>query len=336
MESELKQDRSIQADVRPASRFLRFGLASMTTLVLGGIILGVTSATGMLVMGGHSIWFRAELGLMVPFALALGIVAAALPRRGLSGSRNPFIVAATGAAVGFMCYYLFPRWMLWGHLNVWRRVSWLHLFWVFSPDFEFQTASCWVAAGALAMLVTLTRRTPAVLVAVAVLCVLAIVLPAPAFNLLTNNQELTVAMVVPVSPGVSASKRPFVFSSGPHWLDQAGANAVAAHVLEDLRTSGLPGQYRITDIYRCGAGKKSLQIIVLDPPVPAQALLPQPDGTELIYVSKPDGWRTIPSQAPTLGRSVEVRGPETGRPYLARYCVPDAAGSGPCPAIRPD
>jgi hypothetical protein len=112
---------------------------------------------------------------------------------------------------------------------------------------------------------------------------------------------------------------------------------VETHVLEALRTSGLPGQYRVAEIYRCGAGMKSLQIVVLNPPVPAQALLPQPDGSELIYVAKPDGWRTIPSQAPTLGRSVEVSGPRTGSPFLAYYCVHNASSSGPCgAAIRPD
>ena len=56
MESELEQDHSIQADVRPVSRFLRFLLASIATLVLGGVILGVARATGMLV-GVYERWF---------------------------------------------------------------------------------------------------------------------------------------------------------------------------------------------------------------------------------------------------------------------------------------
>ena len=61
MESELEQDHSIQADVRPVSRFLRFLLASIATLVLGGVILGVARATGMLV-GVYERWFPAEPG----------------------------------------------------------------------------------------------------------------------------------------------------------------------------------------------------------------------------------------------------------------------------------
>jgi hypothetical protein len=334
MESELEQGRPAEASVKPVSRFLRFGLASITALVLAGIILGVTYAVGMF-PDSQTQWFGMDLRLIVPFALAVGIAAAVYPRRWLSRRRNALIVAAVGAAVGCLSCYVFPGWMiLLSHLSD----SWWFLLGCSFPFvFELQAASCLVAAGASAMLVTFTHRAPTVLVAVAVLCLLAIVLPAPTFNFLTNNRELAVAFVISASPGASASKPPFAFSSGPHWLDQAGANAVETHVLEALRTSGLPGQYRVAEIYRCGAGKKSLQIVVLNPPVPAQALLPQPDGSELIYVAKPDGWRTIPSQAPTLGRSVEVSGPRTGSPFVAYYCVHNASGSGPCgAAIRPD
>jgi hypothetical protein len=336
MESQPMQDHQLEVRVRPVSRFLRFGLASISALVVGGIILGVACATGMLV-GVYERWFLAEPGLLVLFAPVVGIAAAAYPRRWLSGRRSAFIVAAVGAAVGFLCYYLSPGWMmLLGYLHVGRYLSWLNLFWLDTSDFKFQTASCWIATGALAMLVTLTRRTPTVLVAVAVLCVLVVVLPSPIFNFVTNNQELTVAFVIPATPGVSAAKPPRVVSSGPSWLNTSGADAVEAHVLDALRKAGLPGQYRVAEIDRCGTGKKSLQIIVLNPPVPAKALLPQPDGTELIYVSKPDGWRTIPAQAPTLGRTVEVRSLETGYRWMASYWIHAVARSGFGGAIWPD
>jgi uncharacterized membrane protein YesL len=80
MKSQPTLNRSIEADVRPVGRFLRFGLASITTLVLGGIILGVAYATGMLV-GVYERWFPAELGCLVTFAPVVGIAAAAYPRR---------------------------------------------------------------------------------------------------------------------------------------------------------------------------------------------------------------------------------------------------------------
>lgn len=170
--------------MRPVGRFLRFGLACITTLLLGGIILGVARATGMLV-GVHALWFPTELVLLVPFAPVVGIAAAAYPRRWHSGRRDAFIVAAIGAAVGCLFYCLSPGWMLLlGHINVWHYVPFSHyVFWPYVSDFEFQIASCWIATGVLAMLVTLTRRTPAVLIAVALLCVLAVVLPFPDLQL---------------------------------------------------------------------------------------------------------------------------------------------------------
>jgi hypothetical protein len=281
-------------------------------------------------VGIYDRWFSAELALLVPFAPVVGIAAAAYPRRWLSGRRNAFIVAAVGAAVGGLWYCLSPGWMmLLGHITVLRYIPFSrYLVWLYMSDFEFQTATCWIATGALAMLVTLTRRTPAVLIAVTVLCVLAVVLPSPIFNFVTNNQELTVAFVIPASPGASVAKPPHVVSIGPNWLNTAGADAAEAHVLEALRKAGLPGPYRVAELDRCGSGKKALQLIVLNPPVPAQALLPQPDGTELIYVSKPDGWRTIPAQAPTLSRNVEVRGPRTGYRWMASYWIHAVASSG--------
>jgi hypothetical protein len=324
MKSEAIQSGSIVADVRPVSRFLRFALASITALTLGGIIFGVTRATGMFA-GRASFWFQWELvwlWVLLPLALAVSIAAAVYPRRWLSGRRSAFIVTLVGAVAGFLSCSVFLGWMiLQGHIGQ-LRYGWMELGTILPLYFVVQTVAWLIAVGASAMLVTLTRRTPAVLVAVAVLCLLAVVLPAPVFNFATNNQELTVVFVVPASQGASVAKPPRVISgyTGSHRLSQAGANAVAAHVLEALHKAGLPGPYRVAEIDRCGTGKKSLQIIVLNSPVLAQAQLPQPDGVELIYVSKPDGWRTIPAQAPTLGRDVEVR-PGASRSTLAMYLI---------------
>jgi hypothetical protein len=173
-------------------------------------------------------------------------------------------------------------------------------------------------------------------VTVPVLCVLTVVLPSPIFNFVTNNQELTVAFVIPATPGPSAAKPPHVVSTGPNWLSTAGADEAEAHVLEALRKAGFPGPYRVAEVDRCGRGEKALQIIVLNPPVPALAQLPQPNGTELIYVSNPDGWRSIPGRAPTLVRTVEVRRPETGYRWMASYWIHAVARSGFGGAIWPD
>jgi hypothetical protein len=199
-----------------------------------------------------------------------------------------------------------------------------------TPVFEFQMASCWIATGALAMLLTLPRRTRTVLVAAAVLCVLAIALPAPVFNVARHNQQLTVAFVVPASPGGSAARpmRAFSITAGSHSLNNSGADAVAAHALEELRKAGLPGPYRVAEVNQSGTGKQALQIIVLNPPFPAEAQLPQPDGSELIYISQPDGWHTIPAQARTLGRNTEIQGPTAGYRWMASYWIQTATYPG--------
>jgi hypothetical protein len=328
MESGLEENRSIQADVRPANRVLRFVLASIATLVLGGFILGVTRATGMLV-GRDTFFFPFYLGQLVQFAPVVGIAAAAYPRRWLSSRHNAFIVALVGAAVGCLCYYLLQERIAWlthhaattGIQNIPGRYA----FWEVTPVFEFQIASCWIATGALAMLVTLTRRTPRVLVSIAVLCILAVILPSPVFNFVRHNQELTVAFVIPATPGTVVAKTPRLGYSGGGCLNYAGTDAVETHVLDAVRKAGLPGPYRVAGVARCGTGKKALQIIVLNPPVPADTQLPQPDGTELIYVSTPDGWHTIPSRVPTLGRNVEIQGPKLGDRWIATYWIHTAA-----------
>jgi hypothetical protein len=349
MESELGQDRSIQVDVRPVSRLLRFVLATIATLVLGGIILGVMRATGMLVGGANDFFFPSYLGQLVQLAPIVGIAAAAYPRRWLPHHRNALIVAMVGAAVGCLCYCLLQVRIAWnmhyGYVTGLQSIPWWwrYTFWQVTPDFEFQIASCWITTGALAMLVTLTRRTRAVLVAAAALCLLAVVLPSPIFNFARHNQQLTVAFVLPAIPGASASQPPYALSvaTGSHWLSQAGADTVAAHILEALRKAGLPGPYRVAEVTQSGTGKKALQIIVLNPPFPADAQLPQPDGSELIYVSQPDGWHTIPAQARTLGRNTQIQGPKSGYHWLATYWVhtatsPEAFGGAIWPACSQD
>jgi len=337
MKSQVIPAAPLTAEVRPTSRFLRFGLASIATIVLGGIILVVAHATGLLV-GDRTYWFQAAPWFLAPFAPVVGVTAAAYPRRWLSCRYNAFIVVALGAAVGGLFYSLSPGWLvLPRYLNFWRFIPWArNLLWYFSPDFEFQMASCWIAAGAAAMLVTLARKTLRNLAAATLLCLLAVVLPPPLFSYVTNNQELTVAFVVPVKPGASAVKTPRVIDLGPHPLLRAETNTVENHVLETLQKAGLIGPYRVAEIDRCGTGKKALQIVVLNAPVSTKAQLPEPNGTELIDIAEPNGWRTLPTQAATLGRFVEVR-PSPSRSFLAMYWIHGATStSGFGSAIRPD
>ena len=325
--------------MKPASRPLRFVLACLTALILTGIMLGVSYTSGML-QGANRWVVEVALRFTVPFALAVGIVAAVFPRTQSPGRRTALLATAAGAAVGCLCWYSSEIWigMQWmklsqseWHWNIW---PW-NFHWEYLPqDYNLQAAWCWIAAGASAMLMTFTRRTPTVLIIASSLCLLA-VLPALLFNSYFHNRELTVAIVIPASPGVPAAPPSFVIGSGPHMFrGNAEVAALTAHVLQALRSSGVPGEYRVTQLIRCGTGKKSLQIIVVSAPIASHALLPVPDGTEIIYLQKPGGWQSIPAGAPTVNRSVKVSEPWEGRTdVLGSYCVPDVNGVSPCPAI---
>jgi hypothetical protein len=306
------------------TRLLRSGLAAGTAFVLACVILGTGYAAG-LVPGDRAYTIELPLELSAAFAFAIGIVAAAYAPGQASDRRHGFLVAAVGAVVGCLYWYLSERLIALRFTGNWQ--------WGFlSPDLEVQAASCWVAAGTSAMLVAFTRRAPTMLVTIAMLCLFAVVLPAPLFNYLYNNQELTVALATPVNPGVTTTRPPEVIVSGSKEFDEA---KVAAHVLEALRSSGLPGEYRVTNLYRVGAGKRSLQIIVVSRPVASRALLPEPDGTEVMYVRKPDGWESIPPRAPTLRRSIEI-GPGNHGDWLAFLAIPDASGSSLMSRMRSD
>lgn len=300
----------------PMSRLFRFLIGAVSAFALSCIILGVAYATGLLA-GEHAYVFELPIKLSAPFAIILGIIAAIYPTPRDSRKHNAFMVAALGAAVGCLYWYLSERLTIGLHFT--GRWQWG----VLSLDYELQAASCWVAAGASAMLAAVIRRAPTVLVTTVILCSLAVVLPAPVFNRLTKNQELTVALATPVRPGTSVMQPPQVILTGSEEFD---VTKVTSHVLETLRASGLQGEYCVTNLYRIGTGKKSLQIIVVSTPVAGRARLPQPDATELIYVQRPDSWERIPSQAPTLGRSTEVWRPRDRNDLLAYFGIPDASG----------
>lgn len=297
------------------NRLFRFLIAAASAFILSCIILGAAYLTGLLA-GGHMYTFELSIKLSPLFAAILGVIAAIYPSPQVSRNDSALVgVAAFGAAIGCLYWYSSGRVMAMRFTGHWQ--------WGFlSPDYELQAVCCWVAAGASAMMVAVIRRSPTVLLTAVVLCVLAVVLPAPVFNSLTNNQELTVAFATPASTGASATQ-PLQVIAGSKEFD---AEKVRAHVLETLRTSGLQGEFRVNSLYRTGSGKKSLQIVVVSAPVAGRALLPQPNGAELIYVQKAEGWERIPPQAPTLSRSIEIWGPGSRKDSVAYFGIMDAAG----------
>jgi len=292
---------------------LRSAFAATTALLLCCVILGIAYATGMLA-GGHMYAFELPCKLSFPFAVIVGIVAGVISYR-RPHDQSALLAAAIGAALGCLYWYLSERVFA---LRFTDRWQWGFL----SLDYELQALSCWVAAGASAMMVAFSRRTKTMLSTAAILCLSAALLPAPVFNSLTDNQELTVAFVTPMTLGADAAARPEAAIDGSKQFDPTPETA---HVLEKLRVSGIQGEYRVTNLCRVGTGKKSLQIIVVSAPVQGRELLPEPRSAEVIYVRKPNGWQRIPSEAPVLSRSVEIWEPGTSDDSLATFGIPDAS-----------
>lgn len=70
-----------------------------------------------------------------------------------------------------------------------------------------------------------------------------------------------------------------------------------------------------------------LAIIVIGGPVTEPADLPEPHGTDVIYLQEPGGWKRIPSQVPTLDRGIYIYPDQDGR-SCHQIDFTDASGVG--------
>jgi len=295
-------------------RPLRFVIGAVSALLLSCLILGAAYMAGMLA-GGHMYAFELPIKLTAPFAVLVGVLATICPMP-RDSKRSSLVALAAGMALGLVYWYLSKRLFALHFTGLWQG-GFLLL------DYDLQAIFCWVMAGASAMLIAVVRRPLITVSTAAALSVLAAVLPSPLFNYLTNNQELTVAFATPRSLDASTTSSLRVIIPGAKEFD---TEEVAAHVMHVLRASGLQGEFRITNLYRIGTGKKGLQIIVVNSRVDGRSLLPQPDGIDLIYAQTSEGWQKIPPTAGTLSRSVEIWGPGTHKDSLAYFGIADASG----------
>jgi hypothetical protein len=302
-------------------RLARFVVAALTAFALSCIILGVTYASECWECvrrhifewsGGCELQFK----FSIAFAVIIGITAAVYRRRPDSGEQNAFAAIAAGAAVGVFYWYLSGR-----ILSLQMPGHWP---WGFLPlVYELPAASCWIAAGASAMLITIIRRPRTALIVTTILCLLAGLLPTPIADYVASNQELTVAVAIPADKNEMDLSDAIIGVRSQFDFDPP---KVGAHIFELLQRAGIQGNYRVAVLKRTGSGKKSLQIIVINVPVTKDAELPEPDAGEIIYVEKADGWQKIPAQAPTLKRSVEVAGEGRNQDPIASVRIADAWG----------
>jgi len=277
----------------------RFSIAALVSLLVSSLIALV----------GYSLrlWMgiRLLVYLSVPFAILLGVAAVLLPRRKIDQKSSPMIAILVGTGLGILYAYFVARFVL----NL--------------PAFFALTLSCWVPSGLSAMAATNSRKHWLTATGIGLLCLTTIILMEPVFNAAAHNQQLTVAVITPSE----------VFASGleaqPETLGFNGEEEIKTaknEVLEYMRTQGHMESFRVMSITRRGKGKKSLAILLLKAPITHEAVLPVPDGTDVVYVQGPQNWERIPAQIPVLHREITILPPDDIERCLGFFRIPDARG----------
>jgi hypothetical protein len=279
------------------ARLLRFTIAAATSTA---ILLLLTFGTYTLHLwaGGHLSVRDVIIRSFVLFPIIVGLAAGMWPSPRLT--RPPLAAGATGAVIGLAYGYLAPRVMFlhaMGHWLGFGALGW---------QFDLAALVCAFVAGTCAMLLSITARSRLVIGTAVVLVLTAVLFPAPTFDLINHNQELTVAVVIPYSAGAVTNKPNVVADV---YATPVDVDSVTNRVLGLLRDEGITGQYRVSDLYREGHGRQVLAVVVLSQPIISKVQLQEPHGGDVIYLQQPDGWKKIPPQLPTVGRSLTLEPP---------------------------
>jgi hypothetical protein len=288
-------------DVPSLSRFGLFalvGFSASSLIALGSYSLGLW-------LGRNSDNLEGLIHASIPFALIVGVAAVVQPRRKVEQRGTPIIAVLVGVVLGFAYTFIVARYAL------------------VIPAFIVLMLSCWVPGGISAMAVAARTKQPSVVVGVTGLCLAAIFLTEPTFNLVTHNRQLTVALITPSE--VSTVQ----LEAQPETLGFNGDDEIQAakrDVLERVRNSGHTEAFRVLSITRAGKGRKSLAVIIIRAPIAKEVVLPEPDGSTVVYTQQSDTWEKNPTNAPVLHRGVTMRPCGTADGTLGCFEIPDAQG----------
>jgi hypothetical protein len=282
------------------ARFVRFAIAVVAS-TLAILILTFGTYYLHLWVGGHLSVRDFILRSLVLFPIVVGLVAGLWPSPHLN--RAPFAAGAAGAAIGLAYGYLVPRVMFSYGMGYWvgfGRIDTL---------VDLAALVCAVVAGTCAMLLSITSRCRAVIVATVLLILIAVLVPGPTLDLVVHNQELTVVVLTPRGDA-PLSGNPDVLADV--YSTPVDVGTVTSRVLALLRDHGITGQYRVSHMYREGHGREVLAVIVLNQPVVSTVRLQEPRGCDVIYLQQPEKWEQIPSQVRTVHRFLTLRPPVSG------------------------
>ena len=166
--------------------------------------------------------------------------------------------------------------------------------------FSLPILFCWMAGGAsgiiLAMLYYESNRRAA-LIAVPVILVLSLsawTLSKSLGVLLTGEQQLEL-LVIKWHPGPK-----------PLTNTEVQGLVISESDLERLKAIGLTGEVMYSGSAEYGEGQPARAIIVTQAPLSEPVNLPQPDGSQVIYVQTEAGWNRYPPEAPTLQKQIRL------------------------------
>jgi hypothetical protein len=271
-------------------------------------LIAVASYSLGLWPGHDSIFLRTIVYYSCPFALLLGVAAAAQPRRSTVRKSSLLVAILVGIVLGFACTYYVFRFSL--PIHRWA----------------FLMLSCWVPSGISAMLVAAFGNRLSVVTGIAPLCLSAVFLHEPIFNAYAHNQQLTVAFITSADAStaeLTANAETLGFVNG------AELQTAKNELIQNIRALGYGEEFRLLSLTRRGKGKNALAIVVVRTRVEKDVVLPEPDGSTVIYVQQSDNWEKRPPEVPTLHRGIEIWLPlsATGE-ELAFFTIPDASGLG--------
>ncbi len=293
-------------------RLVQPAIATFVGFVVSSIVVGSSCALGRCLSGGGYYNLKLIIYLSVPFVLVLGFAAAVQPTSVTGGKHRVTTAVLVGAALGLLYAFLLFGFMRLGFLGM-----------------AVDALACWMAGGISAMLALAATGRLRKVSAIAGVCLLAILLPRPLFNVLAHNQQLTVAFVTPSSGSEETVPFRTVLNRGE------GAEAVSKQILEHVYALGLAGKFRVAYLVRQGEGKPSLAIIVVQGPVEQRTFLAEPNGSTVIYVQQSGSWTKHPSDAPTLKRSIEIWSRKNSGEIVS-FSIPYAWGTSLLGGIRED
>jgi hypothetical protein len=281
----------------------RFGLPALVGFSVSSLIALSSYSLGLW-LGRNSYNLRWIIYASIPFALLVGIAAVVQPKHEPGRKRTLIVAVLLGAFLAFVYTVI------------------LGLHGLATTAFIVLMLSCWVPGGVSAMAVAARAKQLPVVAGVTVLCVAAIVLTEPVFNLVTRNQRLTVAIATPSTMQLEALPEDVGF----HGDDET--RAAKNEVLERIRSLDHTETFRVLSITREGKGRESLAVIIIRAPVTKEVQLPVPDRSTVVYTQRSDGgWEKTPANAPVLHRAVTIRPPvDAGDRSLGYFAIPDAQG----------